>query len=30
LITLKAEAELGLKPYGVEDGIRQFKFELDV
>ncbi len=30
LITLKSEAELGLKPYGVEDGIRQFKFELDV
>jgi dTDP-4-dehydrorhamnose reductase len=30
LITLKAEVELGLKPYGVEDGIRQFKFELDV
>jgi dTDP-4-dehydrorhamnose reductase len=30
LVTLKAEAELGLKPYGVEDGIRQFKFELDV
>jgi dTDP-4-dehydrorhamnose reductase len=30
LITLKAKAELGLKPYGVEDGIRQFKFELDV
>jgi len=28
LITLKAEAELGLKPYGVEDGIREFKLNL--
>ncbi len=28
LITLKAEAELGLKPHGVEDGIREFKLNL--
>ncbi len=30
LITLKAEVELGLKPYGVEDGVRQFKYKLDL
>lgn len=29
LITLKAESELGLKPYGVEDGIREFKAKLN-
>jgi len=28
LITLKAEAELGLKPHGIEDGIREFKTQL--
>ncbi|CUU04507.1 dTDP-4-dehydrorhamnose reductase [Candidatus Kryptobacter tengchongensis] len=29
LVTLKAESELGLKPYGVEDGIREFKAKLN-
>lgn len=29
LITLKAESELGLRPYGVEDGIREFKMRLN-
>ncbi len=29
LITLKAQAELGLKPHGVEDGILAFKIELE-
>ncbi|MEN3038091.1 MAG: dTDP-4-dehydrorhamnose reductase [Candidatus Kryptonium sp.] len=29
LITLKAESELGLKPYGIEDGIREFKYRLN-
>ncbi|CUS95615.1 RmlD substrate binding domain-containing protein, partial [Candidatus Kryptonium thompsonii] len=29
LITFKAEAELGFKPYGVEDGISEFKARLE-
>ncbi|MFN3136013.1 MAG: dTDP-4-dehydrorhamnose reductase, partial [Candidatus Kryptonium sp.] len=29
LIILKAEAELGFKPYGVKDGISEFKARLE-